>query len=136
MILQILMFILGVGALWGGTEVVLRRVPRLARAAGVSPLIVTVLLLAVLTSMPEFCVSLFASLRGQASAAIGNIVGSNLVTLTFVTGIRVPVSELLAIILPVGRCRLVSVSVAPASSTSGSFNVYPGGENENENENQ
>ena len=84
---QILIFMLGVGALWGGTEVVLRRVPRLARAAGVSPLIVTVLLLAVLTSMPEFCVSLFASLRGQSSAAIGNIVGSNLVTLTFVTGI-------------------------------------------------
>lgn len=77
----------GVAVLWVGTEVVLRRVPRLARALGVSPLVVTVLLLAVLTSMPEFCVSLLATLRGQASAAMGNIVGSNLVTLTFVTGV-------------------------------------------------
>jgi cation:H+ antiporter len=40
-----------------------------------------------MTSLPEFCVSLFASLRGQPSAAIGNIVGSNFVTLTFVAGI-------------------------------------------------
>jgi cation:H+ antiporter len=53
----------------------------------VSPLVVTVLLLAVITSLPEFCVSLFAALRGQPAAAVGNIVGSNFVTLTFVAGI-------------------------------------------------
>ena len=87
MLLSVVMFMAGVGVLWLGTEIVLRRVPRLAQAFGVSPLIVTVLLLAVLTSMPEFCVSLLATLRGQASAAMGNIVGSNLVTLTFVTGV-------------------------------------------------
>src|SRR5210317_1645117 len=87
MIFYIPLFILGIALLWGGTEVVLRRVPKIASAVGVSPLTVTVLLLAVLTSMPEMCVSLFSALRGQASAALGNIVGSNLVTLTFVTGI-------------------------------------------------
>jgi cation:H+ antiporter len=53
----------------------------------VSPLVVTVMLVAVMTSLPEFCVSLFASLRGQPAAAVGNIVGSNFVTLTFVAGI-------------------------------------------------
>jgi len=87
MVLSVILFLAGVGVLWVGTEIVLRRVPRIAQAFGVSPLIVTVLLLAVLTSMPEFCVSLLATLRGQASAAMGNIVGSNLVTLTFVTGV-------------------------------------------------
>jgi cation:H+ antiporter len=40
-----------------------------------------------MTSLPEFCVSLFASFRGQPAAAVGNIVGSNFVTLTFVAGI-------------------------------------------------
>lgn len=87
MVLPILFFVLGIALLWVGTELVLRRVPILASWLRVSPLVVTVLLVAVMTSLPEFCVSLFASLRGQPSAAVGNIVGSNFVTLTFVAGV-------------------------------------------------
>jgi len=84
---SILLFALGIALLWVGTEAVLRRVPRLAAWLRVSPLVVTVLLVAVMTSLPEFTVSLFASLRGQPAAAVGNIVGSNFVTLTFVAGL-------------------------------------------------
>jgi cation:H+ antiporter len=84
---SILLFALGLALLWAGTEVVLRRVPRLAAWLRVSPLVVTVLLVAVMTSLPEFSVSLFASLRGQPAAAVGNVVGSNFVTLTFVAGL-------------------------------------------------
>jgi cation:H+ antiporter len=82
-----LFFAAGIALLWGGTEAVLRRIPKLAAWLRVSPLVVTVMLVAVMTSLPEFCVSLFASLRGQPAAAVGNIVGSNFVTLTFVAGI-------------------------------------------------
>jgi len=85
--LSTLIFILGIACLWAGTETVMRRIPRLAGWLRVSPLIVTVLLLAILTSLPEFCVSLFASLRGQPAGAVGNIIGSNFVTLTFVAGL-------------------------------------------------
>lgn len=84
---SILLFVLGIGLLWAGTESVLRRVPRLAAWLRVSPLVITVMLVAVMTSLPEFSVSLFASLRGQPAAAVGNIVGSNFVTLTFVAGL-------------------------------------------------
>jgi cation:H+ antiporter len=87
MVTSILLFAVGIALLWAGTESVLRRVPRLAAWLRVSPLVVTVLLVAVMTSLPEFSVSLFASLRGQPSAAVGNIVGSNFVTLTFVAGV-------------------------------------------------
>lgn len=87
MAFSILMFALGIALLWGGTESVLHRVPKLAAWLRVSPLVVTVLLVAVMTSLPEFCVSLFAALRGQPAAAVGNIVGSNFVTLTFVAGL-------------------------------------------------
>jgi len=87
MALSMLLFIAGIVLLWAGTEFVLQRVPILAGWLRVSPLVVTVLLLAVMTSLPEFCVSLFASMRGQPAAAVGNIVGSNFVTLTFVAGI-------------------------------------------------
>lgn len=87
MLMPSVLFCAGIVCLWAGTELVLRRVPRLANWLRVSPLVVTVLLVAVMTSMPEFCVSLFAALRGQAAAAVGNIVGSNFVTLTFVAGV-------------------------------------------------
>jgi cation:H+ antiporter len=87
MAISILFFALGIIFLWGGTEAVLRRVPKLAAWLRVSPLVVTVMMVAVMTSLPEFCVSLFAALRGQPAAAVGNIVGSNFVTLTFVAGI-------------------------------------------------
>ena len=87
MISAALFFFAGIGLLWGGTELVLRRVPKLAAWLRVSPLVVTVLLVAVMTSLPEFCVSLIAALRGQPAAAVGNIVGSNFVTLTFVAGV-------------------------------------------------
>jgi cation:H+ antiporter len=87
MVLHVILFVLGIAFLWIGTNAVLRRVPVLAGWLRVSPLVLTVLLLAVMTSLPEFFVSLFASLRGQYSAAVGNIVGSNFVTLSFVAGI-------------------------------------------------
>jgi cation:H+ antiporter len=87
MIFQTSFFLLGIALLWGGTEAVIRRIPTLAAWLRVSPLVVTVMLVAVMTSLPEFCVSLFASLRGQPAAAVGNIVGSNFVTLTFVAGV-------------------------------------------------
>ena len=87
MILPVLMFVLGIALLWGGTETVLGRVPKLAAWLRVSPLVVTIMLVAVITSLPEFCVSLFAALRGQPAAAVGNVVGSNFVTLTFVAGL-------------------------------------------------
>ncbi|MBN1907237.1 MAG: hypothetical protein JW927_19315 [Deltaproteobacteria bacterium] len=85
--LSVLLFVMGIILLWTGTEAVLHRVPLLAGWFRVSPLVVTVLLLAVITSLPEFCVSLFAAMRGQPASAVGNIVGSNFVTLTFVAGI-------------------------------------------------
>lgn len=87
MILSILFFAAGIGLLWTGTDAVLRRIPKIAAWLRVSPLVVTVLLVAVMTSLPELSVSIFASLRGQPSAAMGNIVGSNFVTLTFVAGL-------------------------------------------------
>ena len=64
-----LLFLLGIGLLFAGTEAVLRRVPKLAAWLRVSPLVVTVLLVDVMTSLPEFCVSLLAALRGQPAAA-------------------------------------------------------------------
>ena len=49
-----LLFSAGIALLFIGTEAVLRRVHRLATWLRVSPLVVTVLLVAVMTSLTEF----------------------------------------------------------------------------------
>ncbi len=77
----------GIAGLYFGSAFVLARLPKIARALGVSELVVTILGVSILTSLPELAVSGYASYtEGQAGAesSIGNILGSNFVTLTFV----------------------------------------------------
>jgi len=52
MTLAILLFGTGIALLWTGTDAVLRRIPKIAAWLRVSPLVVTVLLVAVMTSLP------------------------------------------------------------------------------------
>ena len=87
MALSVLMFVLGVLMLWGGSEFVLRNVSLLARSLGVKELVVTVLGISVFSSLPELTISAFAALRGEDAISMGNVIGSNFVTLTFVTAV-------------------------------------------------
>jgi Ca2+/Na+ antiporter len=73
MLTAMLFFAAGIALLWVGTDAVLRRIPKIAAWLRVSPLVVTVLLVAVMTSLPELSVSIFASLRGQPSAAMATL---------------------------------------------------------------
>lgn len=50
----------------------------LARAAGISPLIVGMTIVGFGTSAPEIAVSTLAAIQGSSGIAIGNILGSNL----------------------------------------------------------
>lgn len=77
----------GVGILWAGSETVIRNIGPLARAMGVKELVVTLLGVSVLTSLPELTVSALAIARGAGDISVGNIIGSNFVTLTFVTAL-------------------------------------------------
>jgi cation:H+ antiporter len=83
----ILLLALGIGVLWGGSELIIRSIGPLARELGVKELVVTVLGVSVLSSLPELTVSAFAIARGAGDISLGNIIGSNFVTLTFVTAV-------------------------------------------------
>ncbi len=87
MILWILLLIAGTGALWAGSELVMRHIGTLARALGIKELVVTVLGVSVLSSLPELTVSAMAISSGAPDISLGNIIGSNFVTLTFVTAV-------------------------------------------------
>lgn len=81
------LFLLGVMMLWGGSEFITRNIGLLARSLGVKELVITVLGVSVLSSLPELTVSVFAVARGEEAISIGNVIGSNFVTLTFVTAL-------------------------------------------------
>jgi cation:H+ antiporter len=78
---------LGVGLLIGGGEAVVRGASALARAAGVSPLIVGLTVVSLGTSAPELAVNLNAALRGSGTLSFGNVVGSNLANVGLVIGV-------------------------------------------------
>jgi cation:H+ antiporter len=58
----------------------------LARAAGVSDLVIGLTVVAVGTSMPEVAATVVAALRREASMAVGNVVGSNVFNILAVLG--------------------------------------------------
>ncbi|CAN5316834.1 calcium/sodium antiporter [soil metagenome] len=83
----LLLFILGIGLLIGGAELLVRGASRLAGAAGISPLVIGLTVVAFGTSAPELAVSLQASLYGQSDIALGNVVGSNIANVLLILGI-------------------------------------------------
>ena len=85
-------FILGVFALVGGAEALVRGASRLAAAAGVSSLVIGLTVVAYGTSAPELGVAIRAALTGQADITVGNVVGANILNILLILG----VSSLLA----------------------------------------
>jgi cation:H+ antiporter len=80
-------FVLGLGALVLGAELLVRGASRLALAVGISPLVVGLTVVAFGTSAPELAVSIGAALGGKADIAVGNVVGSNIANVLLILGI-------------------------------------------------
>lgn len=59
----------------------------LARAFGISELVIGLTVVAVGTSLPEVATSIVAALRGERDIAVGNVVGSNIFNIMAVLGI-------------------------------------------------
>lgn len=83
----LLWFIIGLVALIGGAELLVRSVSRLAVTAGISKLVIGLTVVAFGTSAPELAVSIQAGVSGQTDIMIGNIVGSNLTNILLILGL-------------------------------------------------
>jgi len=66
----------------------------LARALGISPLIIGLTIVAFGTSAPEMLVSAVAALQGNSGLAIGNAVGSNIANMALVLGVTALIAPL------------------------------------------
>lgn len=92
---DVLLFLVGLGALVVGAEALVGGATSLARSFGVPELVVGLTVVAIGTSMPELVTSVVAAMRGQRDLAVGNAIGSNLFNIMGVLGVT-------AIIAPSG----------------------------------
>jgi cation:H+ antiporter len=74
------------GLLLGG-KAIIESATYLARAFGVSELIIGVTLVALGTSLPELATSVLAAVRKHTDIAVGNVIGSNIFNITGVLGV-------------------------------------------------
>ncbi len=88
--------LVGLLLLLGGAELFVRGASRLARALGMTPLVVGLTVVALGTSAPEFAVVLRAALAGETGIAVGNVVGSNIFNTFFILGVSALAAPLVA----------------------------------------
>lgn len=90
----LLLFVVGGVLLIGGAELLVRGASRLAIAAGISPLVVGLTVVAFGTSSPEMAVTVSSAYAGEAEMALGNVVGSNIFNVLFILGLSALVAPL------------------------------------------
>lgn len=84
--MTVVLFVIGLMLLIVGAEVLVRGASRLAAVFRVSPLVIGLTVVAFGTSSPELAVSIQAATLGQASIAVGNVIGSNIFNVLFILG--------------------------------------------------
>ncbi len=96
-------FVIGLVALVGGAELLVRGASHLATALGVRPLVVGLTVVAFGTSAPELAVGVSSALAGQPDIALGNVVGSNIANVLLVLGLAALAGPVIAGIRVVRR---------------------------------
>jgi cation:H+ antiporter len=84
---QLGLIVAGLALLLLGSDWLVDGAVAIARAFGVSELIIGLTIIAAGTSMPEVATSIMASLRGERDIAVGNVVGSNIFNILAVLGL-------------------------------------------------
>ena len=101
-IINVLKFVFGAGAIVWGADLLVDNGSEIARWVGVSERIIGVTIVAVGTSLPELVTTITAIAKKQSALSAGNIIGANVIDLT--------------LIMPL--CALVSGMALPIASTA------------------
>lgn len=84
---SILLFLLGLGILFGGAEILIRSSSKLASILGLSPLLIGLVVVAVGTSAPEAAVTVASAYQDLPDVGVGNIIGSNICNVLLILGL-------------------------------------------------
>ncbi len=87
MLVHVGLLLLGGILLYFGAEWLVRGGAGLARAFGVSPLVVGLTVISYGTSAPELAVSMLSGLEGKPQIALGNVIGSNIANIGLILGL-------------------------------------------------
>jgi cation:H+ antiporter len=68
------------------TDILIINLKAFAKASRMGDFVVTTLILALATSLPEFFVGITSALEGQPNLSLGNVVGSNIANISLVIG--------------------------------------------------
>lgn len=93
-----LWLLIGGGALYFGSELLVDGARTLARSVGVSEAVISVTLIAIGTSVPELAASVISAIKGEKAISLGNLIGSNIFNIASVLGLTsivksIPVTE-------------------------------------------
>jgi len=83
----VVLSIVGLGLLVGGSQLLVGGAVSIARSLGISELVIGLTIVAAGTSMPELVTSIAAALRKSADLALGNILGSNVFNIFGILGL-------------------------------------------------
>lgn len=84
--LSIVFVALGAIVIYAGSKLAVDSAATIARAVGISEWVIGATVIAMGTSLPEFATSVAAIRRGMRTAAVGNVIGSNIVNIFLVVG--------------------------------------------------
>ncbi len=90
-----ILFAVGFVLLLKGASWLVDGASSLAKKLGISSLVVGLTVVALGTSAPELVVNIFASIRGSADLAIGNVLGSNIFNILVILGVSAVIYPLL-----------------------------------------
>jgi cation:H+ antiporter len=105
-------------ALWLGSEGVIRGAVALSNLLELDMRFVALTVVALGTSLPELAASSVASVRGEEGISLGNVIGSNVMNITFVLGFTalirpVPVSLDLTMAIDMGVMLVIALVLWP-----------------------
>lgn len=94
MLLSVLYILIGVVVVLWGADRLTEGAVGVAERLRIPQLVIGLTIVAIGTSMPEFCVSLVSALKGTADLAVGNVVGSNIFNSLLIVGITAMVAPM------------------------------------------
>lgn len=87
MLLNILMIVGGIALVLWGADRLTDGAVGIAERLCIPQIIIGLTVVAMGTSMPEFCVSLVSAVKGTPDLAVGNVVGSNVFNTLLIVGV-------------------------------------------------
>ena len=104
----------GLAALILGADWLVASASEMARAAGISELVIGLTVIAAGTSLPEVATSVVAAMRGERDIAVGNVVGSNIFNIFAVLGASAAISPIGVAVEPAALMVDIPVMIAAA----------------------